>query len=151
MRVIFVCIWGDAHTISKHDCACGNRNSRAYAMLRSLINWKDGAQWETPDWRGPLSWQHMGMLLIRKFNSTTAALALEPSEVCPCESWRRLIRRRQILPCWGARHREALQQHTGPAGSDGILPTRGSGPPCIFPSPHRVESQAPSQVARVRG
>lgn len=40
------------------------------------------------------------MLLIKKFNSTTAALASEHSEVRPCESWCILIRRRQILPCW---------------------------------------------------
>lgn len=46
---------------------------------------------------------HGAMLLIKKFNSTTAALASEHSEVRPCESWRRLIRRRQILPCWGRR------------------------------------------------
>ena len=40
------------------------------------------------------------MLLIKKFNSSTAALASEHSEVRPCESWHILIRRRQILPCW---------------------------------------------------
>lgn len=32
-----------------------------------------------------------------------------------------------------ARRGEALQQHTGPAGGDGRLPARGSGPPCSFP------------------
>lgn len=42
------------------------------------------------------------MLLIKKFNSPTAALASQHSEVCPCESWRHLIRLKQI-PCWGWR------------------------------------------------
>lgn len=69
-------------------------------MLGSLIKWKEGGQWKRPNWSGPLSRQHRGVLLIKKFNSTTAALASEHSEVRPCESWRRLIRRRQILPCW---------------------------------------------------
>lgn len=40
--------------------------------------------------------------LIKKFNSAAAALASEHSEVRPCESWRRLIRRRQILSCRGS-------------------------------------------------
>lgn len=120
--------------------------------LGALIKWKGGGQWERLYWSSPVSWQRRGMLLIKKFNSTTAALASEHSEVRPCESWHRLIRRRQILSRWGkAQDREALQQHTGPAGRDGILPTWRSGPPCSFPSPHWVESQAPSQVARVTG
>lgn len=69
-------------------------------ILESLIKWKEGGHWERPEWSSPLSLQHRGMLLIKKLNSATAVLALEHSEVRPCESWHCLIGRRQIMPCW---------------------------------------------------
>lgn len=55
--------------------------------------------------------RHWGMLLIKKFNSTTAALASQYPEVRPCEPWRHLIRHRQIPACrGGAEDVEELQQ-----------------------------------------
>lgn len=71
--------------------------------LGGLIKQEGDGQWERLFRSSPLSWQRRGRLLIKKFNSTTAALASEHSEVRPCESWRCLIRRRQILSCWGRR------------------------------------------------
>ncbi|KAJ7992454.1 hypothetical protein DPEC_G00278720 [Dallia pectoralis] len=65
--------------------------------------------------------RHWGILLIKKFNSTTGALASRYPEVRPCEPWRSLIMQRQILHRGGEEDVEALWRRcggssTGPAG-----------------------------------
>lgn len=76
------------------------------------------------------------MLLIKKFNSTTAALAFEYPEVRPCMSWRKLIKSRQIGASQGG-------EWTWTARGDGIQLELGSGPPPLS------RFQASSQEERV--
>lgn len=102
-------------------------------MLGSLIKWKERSQWERLYWSSPLSWQCWGMLLIKKFNSTTAALASEHSEVRPCESWRRLIRRRQILPCWEGAGQGGTAAARGPSWTGWHPAYSGIWPTLLFP------------------
>lgn len=70
-----------------------------------------------------------GRVLIKKFNSTTAAPASQHSEVRPCEAWRRLIRRRQILWSRGARGAQLKRL------ASGLLGARNPPPPPLAPLP----------------